>query len=124
MRYSLDTNACILIIADASVPLIARVESCEDGDVVISAIVAAELVRGLSRLTPEGQGAVQNFLQTFPILPFDESAARAFPDVLFRRAKFDRLIAAHALAMNLVLVTANPNDFRDVSGLQVEDWTR
>ena len=61
--------------------------------------------------------------QTFPVVPFDEAAARAFPSVPFRRAKFDRLIAAHALAMGATLVTANPKDFKDVPGLSVEDWT-
>lgn len=64
------------------------------------------------------------FFRTFPVLPFDEDAARAFALVPFRRAKFDRLIAAHALALKLTLVTANAADFRDVPGLDVEDWTR
>lgn len=123
MRYCLDTNCCILLIARASQPLIDRIEQLEVGDIVLSAIVAAELVRGLNSADIEGAKAIDAFLRAFPVVPFDESAARAFPDVPFRRAKFDRLIAAHALALDLTLVTANLRDFADVPGLKVEDWT-
>ena len=67
---------------------------------------------------------IGSFFSTFPVLPFDEEAARAFALVPFRRAKFDRLIAAHALALKLTLVTANARDFRDIRDLKVEDWTK
>jgi len=40
------------------------------------------------------------------------------------RHRFDQLIAAHTLALNLTLVTANPRDFRDIPDLRVEDWTK
>ncbi|MEH1929899.1 PIN domain-containing protein [Nostoc sp.] len=34
----------------------------------------------------------------------------------------DLLIAAHALALNLTLVTANVREFERVPGLSVENW--
>jgi tRNA(fMet)-specific endonuclease VapC len=34
----------------------------------------------------------------------------------------DLLIAAHALALDLTLVTANVREFRRVEGLRVENW--
>jgi tRNA(fMet)-specific endonuclease VapC len=40
-----------------------------------------------------------------------------------RRSSFDRLIAAHALALGFVLVTNNEKHFIDVPGLRVENWT-
>ena len=123
MLYCLDTNCCILIIAQSSPKLTARVESHVPGDIVLSAIVAAELVRGLESIESGSSLQIDRMFQTFPVVPFDEAAARAFPSVPFRRAKFDRLIAAHALAMGATLVTANPKDFKDVPGLSVEDWT-
>lgn len=100
-----------------------RVEQHATGSIGISAIVAAELTRGLSSGDEAGWSAVGAFFRTFPVLPFDEEAARAFALVPFRRAKFDRLIAAHALALKLTLITANASDFMDVPGLKVEDWT-
>ena len=35
---------------------------------------------------------------------------------------FDRLIAAHAIVSESVLVTANVADFADVPGLTIENW--
>jgi tRNA(fMet)-specific endonuclease VapC len=57
-------------------------------------------------------------------MPFDEAAARAYARVPFRRGKLDRLIAAHALALDIVLITNNERDFADVHGLQTVDWAR
>ena len=34
----------------------------------------------------------------------------------------DMLIAAHALALNLILVTANTCEFERVPGLTIENW--
>ena len=124
MLYCLDTNCCILILAKCSPALNARVESHALGDIVLSAIVAAELVRGLDSVEKDSLARIDRMFRTFPVVPFDEAAARAFPNVPFRRAKFDRLIAAHALALGATLVTANPKDFKDVPGLKVEDWTQ
>ena len=58
------------------------------------------------------------------LLPFDEAAVRAYAALPFRRGSFDRLIAAHALALDLTLVTSNVRDFADIPGLLVENWTR
>ncbi|HSX54046.1 MAG TPA: PIN domain-containing protein [Sphingomonas sp.] len=56
-------------------------------------------------------------------MPFDTAAAQRFPAARKARGKFDRLIAAHALALGAALVTHNVRDFRDVPGLRIEDWT-
>ena len=34
----------------------------------------------------------------------------------------DKLIAAHALALNVTLVTNNPRDFVPYAGLRIENW--
>lgn len=70
----------------------------------------------------EGEAVLDRFLRSFPVLPFDEAAARAYVRVPFRRGKLDRLIAAHALATDMTLITSNVRDFADVPGLKLEDW--
>ena len=58
-----------------------------------------------------------------PVLPFDEAAGRAYASLPFKRGSYDRLIAAHAIATELILVTSNLGDFSDIAGLVTEDWT-
>lgn len=122
--YFLDTNSCIFLLARARPALAARVEDCAPGTIAISAVVCAELALGFSRGGPRGRIAFNRFLDRFPVMPFDEAAARAYARVPFRRGKLDRLIAAHALALDIVLITNNERDFADVPGLQTVDWTR
>jgi tRNA(fMet)-specific endonuclease VapC len=56
----------------------------------------------------------------------DESSARCWAAPLKRGwsiGAFDAMIAAHALAKKLVLVTSNERHFRKVLGLKIENWT-
>jgi tRNA(fMet)-specific endonuclease VapC len=117
-KYLLDTNSCIFLITRVRPLLFARVESCASDDV---AIVAAELVIGFLK---EGlDQPLEAFLKAVPVLPFGRLEANSYARVPFKRGKLDRLIAAHALALDAILVTANARDFTDVPGLKVEDWT-
>lgn len=121
--YLLDTNSCIFLLAKARPVLTARVEDCAPGTIAISAIVCAELALGFGRGDVKGRAGLNRFLGEFPVMPFDEKAARAYARVPFKRGKLDRLIAAHALALDIVLVTNNQRDFADVDGLKTADWT-
>jgi tRNA(fMet)-specific endonuclease VapC len=62
-------------------------------------------------------------IEEVEVLPFDEMAALVYANLPFKRASYDRLIAAHALALGLTIVTDNETDFADVPGLRVENWT-
>ena len=64
------------------------------------------------------------FIDMIPLVPFDEAAARAYAGLPFKQARFDRLLAAHALSIGVTVITANLADFKDVPGLVVEDWTQ
>ncbi|KAB7648466.1 tRNA(fMet)-specific endonuclease VapC [Polymorphobacter fuscus] len=122
-RYLLDTNICIFIL-DATHPrLRERLEQVEEGALATSTIVLAELLRGTGLGREREMRRLQSLLAVVPALPFDEVAAKAYARLPFRRGRFDRLIAAHALSRGLTVVTANVRDFSDVRGLQVEDWT-
>jgi tRNA(fMet)-specific endonuclease VapC len=100
-----------------------RLQQCVPGEVVTSAVVFAEVVRGVDPTDLRALEAAQRFFALIQALPFDRAAAEAYSRMPFRRGRFDRLIAAHALALGVTLVTANEADFADVPGLRIENWT-
>jgi tRNA(fMet)-specific endonuclease VapC len=97
-------------------------EACRRGAVVVSSIAFAEVMLGAYRADKVAD--VQAFFQFFPVLSFDEAAARIYAKLPFKRGSYDRLIAAHALSLDLTVVTSNVRDFERIPGLKVEDWTR
>ncbi|WP_375402843.1 PIN domain-containing protein [uncultured Sphingomonas sp.] len=66
----------------------------------------------------------ERLIRRFPLLPFDEAAAEQYAWLAFKRGSFDRLIAAHGLALGLPVVTANTRDFHNIPGLKIENWTK
>ena len=101
----------------------ARFEATEPGAISISAISFAEVALGSQVGKPPPIQALEAFLAVVPILSFDEAAAREYARLPFKRARFDRLLAAHALSIGATIITNNESDFADVPGLRVEDWT-
>ncbi len=89
----------------------------------LSAISYAEVVLGMERGRPPTPDALAALVEVVPVLPFDEAAARAYASMPFKRARFDRLLAAHALSVGATVITNNEADFADVPGLKVENWT-
>ena len=72
---------------------------------------------------PPPPEVLEAFISAIPLLPFDEAAAREYARLPFKRARFDRLLAAHALSIGAIVVTNNEADFADVPGLKTENWT-
>lgn len=122
--FLLDTNICIYILNDAQGLAPERARKQPLGSVVTSSIVAAELLRGVSPERAEDLQAIDRLFSLIEPLAFDLVTARAYALVPFKRAAFDRLIAAHALALDLTLVTNNERDFADIPGLRVENWAQ
>jgi tRNA(fMet)-specific endonuclease VapC len=95
-----------------------------------------ELVYGSQRLaTGKRREALERYLYdvvlaSFPILAYDEDAARWHGQ---ERARLERIgrptpfvdgqIAAIAFVHKLTLVTVNTKDFRRFRGVKVENWT-
>lgn len=102
------------------------------GDLGLSMITYAELRVGIEKNVSsrvQNEKALELFEQRVPCLPFDQAAANAYgilramvPDR--RRNAMDRLIAAHAISLNAILVTNNTEDFKDYPGLAVENWIK
>jgi len=131
MKYLLDTNICIALLRHDPAASAAFRYKRKEG-VGISAIVLAELEHGVhkSQLAAKNRAALMSFLPTLDVLPFDQSAAYSFGVIaadLYGRGQaigpMDMLIAAHAKAEGLILVTNNTREFSRVEGLALEDWT-
>ena len=99
-------------------------------DLCVSAITLAELHYGAeAKRSRKLRRLIDTFTETVSTLPFDAHAAVRFGTVAAALARsgtpiggFDTLIAAHALAHGLSLVTNNTQHFRYVRGLKVESW--
>ncbi len=122
MKYLLDSNIVIAVTLAIGDHLRRRMAAADEGDIVTSAVVYAEVAYGSVRGKPPPFTHLEAFIEEVPILPFDHLAARAYATLPFRRASYDRLIAAHALSLGLTLVTDNEAHFADVPGLKVENW--
>jgi tRNA(fMet)-specific endonuclease VapC len=119
----LDANVMILLL-DLDERVVGQARQCFEGDLCLSAIAYAEIARGTIAGKPPPYDLLDRAIEAIPVQPFDQKAARQYADLPFARHRFDRLVAAHSLALDLTLVTANVRDFRDIPALRVEDWTQ
>ena len=99
----------------------------------ISVISLMELYYGAykSEKTKANLAKVRRIEKAFDIISVDFSVAETFgmirSDLEFQGTPlddFDLVIAASALAHNLILVTNNEKHFRRVEGLERESWNR
>lgn len=123
IRYLIDANSAVYAMNVGHGPLIDRLADCEIGEVAISVISYAEVAYGTYVGKPPMPEILEAFIQAIPLVPFDEAAAREYARLPFKRARFDRLLAAHALSIGATVVTNNEADFADVPDLRVENWT-
>ncbi len=128
MPFLIDTNIAIHA-RDGSEPVLDKLVE-HSGAVLLSALSLAELQRGLYK-SPEysalRRARVNTLLEGLSVAPFDTAAAEAYGRIIAqigwsRSRDMDRLIAAHALAIQCVLVTANVADYVRVPGLTIENW--
>jgi tRNA(fMet)-specific endonuclease VapC len=122
-RFLIDSDCAIFSTTGQFPPLRERLASCAPEEVGLSAISYAEIVIGMELGKPPTPEALAALIEVVPILPFDEPAALAYAKLPFKRARFDRLLAAHALSLGATIVTNNEGDFADLPGLKIENWT-
>ncbi|MCW5645913.1 MAG: type II toxin-antitoxin system VapC family toxin [Sphingopyxis sp.] len=122
-RYLIDADCAVYAMTARYEPLRRRLTACAPGDVAISTISFAEVALGTENGKPPAPKVLEAFVAAIPLLPFDEAAAREYARLPFKRARFDRLLAAHALSIGATIITNNEADFADVPSLKVENWT-
>lgn len=126
----LDTNIVSHLVRFPSGPVSAHLRRLGDGKACVSIVTAAELWFGARRVRSarleRNLGAV---LSVVAPVPFEQPADLAYADIrTFLESggtpigPNDLFIAAHALALDLTLVTANVREFSRVPGLKVENW--
>lgn len=123
IRYLIDADSAIYSMVDAASPVTHRIADCAPGEIGISVISFAEIGLGSQFGKPPPPELLEAFIDAIPLMPFDEAAASAYACLPFKRARFDRLLAAHALSLGVTIITNNEADFADVPGLRVENWT-
>lgn len=130
MTYMLDTNIVSELARNPQGVVTERIAAVGAEAICVSVITAAELrygcaKKGSAKLTAQ----IQAILGSLQVVALDQPADLDYGDIRSRLEQAGRpigpndlLIAAHALALGAILVTANIGEFSRVEGLKVENW--
>lgn len=133
VRYLLDTDICIYLAKYSSPLIVARLSQEPADSVSISVITLGELHFGAEKSAQRDRAlrTLAEFSEAVTVLPLPPMAAMTYGSIRdeLQRAGTpiganDLWIAAHALALDLTLVSNNIKEFRRVSGLRVENWAQ
>lgn len=130
--WLLDTNMVSYAMRERDPAILRRIQEIGAGNVRISALTAAEILAGAKRnpgreaqLTADFSGLVSHVA----VEPWTHACAGAFAEIDHRLRTagkpigvMDTLIAAHAKALDAVLVTNNLRHFERVRGIKLENW--
>jgi tRNA(fMet)-specific endonuclease VapC len=132
MKYLLDTNICIYIINEKPEKVLRKFEQYPVYEFGISSITHAELQYGIekSKNKKTNQDALDEFLLPLTILPFHgKKLVTCYGEIrvsLESKGKtigpLDMLIAAHALSLDLTIISNNIKEFSRIPKLKCEDW--
>lgn len=130
--YMLDTNIASHIIKGDIASVRERLAAVPMRSVVVSSVTQAELLYGVAkRGYPKGlTSRVREFLIRVDVLPWTEGVANVYADlrasceaVGVTLAPMDMMIAAHAKAVDAILVTRDRAFSLVPDGLMLEDWS-
>jgi len=131
MKLMLDTNICIAIIKNKPKDILQKFNDYQVGDIYISSITLAELRYGVakSQYQEQNKAALDEFILPLEVADFDHMAAFFYGKLRTDLEKqgtpigpLDTLIGAHALSLNLTLVTNNTKEFNRIPRLKLIDW--
>ena len=129
-RYLLDTNILSHLIRNPSGPVFNYLESILPATACTSIIVSSEIHYGLHKgASDKLKTQAEKVLEVMDILPLEKPVDTYYGEIraLLNRKGTpiggnDLFIAAHALALDLTLVTANVREFSRVPKLRIENW--
>jgi len=132
LKYLLDTNIVIYTMKNRPQKVRKQFKRHE-GQMCISAVTLGELVFGAenSQQMDQNLADIEEFAARLEVLSFDNKAAYHFGQIraaLYSSGKplgpYDMMIAGHARASGLILVTNNVKEFARVPGLLLENWAK
>jgi tRNA(fMet)-specific endonuclease VapC len=133
--YVLDTNA-VSALMKGNAAFVERLAAHTPADVAVPQPVIAEIAFGIERLSRSRRRSVLQsrfdlICSELPRAEWTDAVSQAYGRIkaaLERRGTriedFDAAIAAHAVATDAVLITANRDHMARVPGLQIEDWSQ
>jgi tRNA(fMet)-specific endonuclease VapC len=120
---------CIYLMRNQPEEVARRFAQCYVGDVTMSSITYAELAYGVAvSANPEQERInLANLIEDILVIPFDSAAGEAYGPLRLatretKKDALDKLIAAHAVSLNAIIVTNNTKDFARYPGLTIENW--
>jgi len=132
MRYLLDTNILSSLIRDPQGRIAERIKVVGDRAICTSIVVAAELRYGAAKKdSPRLTEQVEAVLGVIEILPLELPADEIYGSIRTQLELAgtpiggnDLIIAAHAITLDLTLVSDNEREFARVAGLRIENWLK
>jgi tRNA(fMet)-specific endonuclease VapC len=130
LRFLLDTNIVSDLVRNPQGRIAERIAEYGEATVCTSIVVASELHFGArKRGSPRLQTQLDAILSALEVLPLEPPADRHYADIRVQLERTGRpigpndlLIAAHARALGLTVVTANSDEFGRVPELSVANW--
>lgn len=131
MKYMLDTNMISAIVYEPRGRVFQKLLEVGEKNVFTSIIVHAEVWYGVKKKGSEELAKkVANVTQRLQVASFAMPGDQRYAEVRLALRKGQNIgpndlwIAAHALALDAVLVTANEDEFSRVPGLKIENWLK
>ncbi|HEY0372856.1 MAG TPA: PIN domain-containing protein [Thermoanaerobaculia bacterium] len=129
LQYMLDTDTVSYALRGDE-RIISMILEHAPSELCVSAVTVSELRYGAARRKSKRlAGLIDAFTRGLAVVAFDEFCAHHYGDIAAdlekRRApigQLDVMIAAHAMALDIALVTNNTKHFRRVRGLKIENW--
>jgi tRNA(fMet)-specific endonuclease VapC len=131
VRYLLDTNIISHIMQGRDSALLAKLQTVSVGDVAISSVTLGELNYGIHRKGNPSRlvAALEQILLRMDVLPWTREVAQCYGKLCadleskgISLSDLDMMIAAHAVAEKLTLVSRDKAFLKLQGELEVEIW--